>query len=104
MGHAGRDELRDIADVLTALRRLPDVVERSPGVFYLRREPFLHFHTRAGERCTDAKAGDTWGPRIPLPIGAGARQKAAFLKQVRARHAARWASHRAERSNSCTTT
>jgi hypothetical protein len=88
MGHAGTKDLRDISDVLARIRALPGVVERSRGVFYLRRAPFLHFHITGETRYADAKIGATWGPEIPLPFEAGRTLKAAFMKEVRARHKA----------------
>jgi hypothetical protein len=88
MGHARAADLLDVADVLDAIRALPGVSERSSGIFYVGRGPFLHFHTKDGERWADAKTGRDWGPEMPLPLGATARAKAAFLREVRARHAA----------------
>jgi hypothetical protein len=87
MGHARRGDLDDIADVLSGIRALPGVSERSPGIFYFGRPPFLHFHVADGARWADARAGRAWGPEIPLPFGADAHAKAAFLGAVRARHA-----------------
>jgi hypothetical protein len=86
MAHARREDLSDIDDVLHALRALPGMIERSPGVFYLRRTPFLHFHARAGARWADARAGADWGPEMPLPFGASARARAAFVKEARQRY------------------
>jgi hypothetical protein len=88
MGHSRTKDLRDIADVLGRIRALPGVIERSKGVFYLRRAPFLHFHTTDETRYADAKIGKTWGPEIPLPFEATRSKKAAFMKEVRARHKA----------------
>jgi hypothetical protein len=86
MGHARGQDLLDIADVLGEVRALPGVSERSPGIFYLGRTPFLHFHTKDGDRWADAKVGREWGPEMPLPFGSRARMKSAFLKEVRARY------------------
>jgi hypothetical protein len=86
VGHARSEELRDLEDVLGELRALPGVSERAPGVFYLRRIPFLHFHTKAGKRWADAKIGSGWGPEMPLPFGAAKRLRASFLTEVRARY------------------
>jgi hypothetical protein len=88
MGHARTKDLRDLDEVLASIRALPGVVERSRGVFYLRRAPFLHFHVRGETRYADAKIGQAWGPEIPLPFEAGRTLKAAFMKEVRARHKA----------------
>ena len=86
MGHARSDELRDLDDVVVAIRALTDIVERSPGIFYVRRSPFLHFHTKDGRRWADIKAGTEWGAEVPIPFECGAAAKAAFLHEVRARH------------------
>jgi len=88
MGHARPDELLDIADVLEEIRALPGVSERSRGIFYIGRDPFLHFHTKAGVRWADAKDGRDWGPELPLPIGPPQVAKARFVKEVRRRHEA----------------
>ena len=88
MGHARYEELRDIHDVLEEIRHLPAISEPAPGIFCVRRVPFLHFHTKAGVRWADAKAGSTWGSEIPIPLGAGPRKKSAFLREVRRRHEA----------------
>jgi hypothetical protein len=90
MAHARPADLRDIADVLGAIRALAGLTERSPGVFYLGRVPFLHFHTdaKAGTRWADAKDGATWAAELPLPFGADQRRKAAFIREVTARHRA----------------
>jgi hypothetical protein len=88
MGHSRPKDLRDIDDVLGSIRALPGVTERSKGVFYLRRAPFLHFHTTREARYAHAKIGATWGLEIPLPFDASRSLKAAFMKEVRARHKA----------------
>lgn len=88
MGHARTKDLRDIDDVLARIRTLPGVSERSRGVFYLRRAPFLHFHTTRETRYAHGKIGATWGSEIPLPFGASRTLKAAFMREVRARHKA----------------
>ena len=88
MGHARPEDLLDVADVLDAIRALPGVSERSPGIFYIGRAPFLHFHTRGGERWADAKAGRDWGSEVPLPFGARGPAKSAFLREIRVRYQA----------------
>jgi hypothetical protein len=88
MGHARYSDLRDLDDVLEAIRELPGISEPTPGIFYLRRVPFLHFHTKDRARWADAKVGLVWGPEIQIPLGCGRREKTIFLREVRARHAA----------------
>jgi hypothetical protein len=74
--------------VLAAIRALPGTQEKRPGIFYIRRVPFLHFHVRGDDRWADAKIGTVWGPKIPLPFDAGARARSAFVREARARYAA----------------
>lgn len=82
MGHARAEDLLDIEDVLSELRRLPGVSERSGGIFYFKRIPFLHFHTKDGRRWADVRAGADWGPEIPIPFQCSPRKKQRFLKTV----------------------
>jgi hypothetical protein len=42
--HITPERLGAIDDLLTELRTLDDLVERSPGTFYRRSRAFLHFH------------------------------------------------------------
>lgn len=91
MAHCPPELLDDLDDVLVELRTWPHVVERSPGVFYVRREPFLHFHLLAGERRrADVKGPHDWVQLdLPRPIGAGERR--ALLRELRRQHAAKTA-------------
>ena len=88
MGHARYSDLRDLEDVLEAIRKFPGISEPTPGIFYLRRVPFLHFHTKGGMRWADAKVGGSWGSEIQIPSGCGRREKSVFLREVRARYEA----------------
>jgi len=88
MGHARYNDLRGLEKVLDEIRKLPGIAEPTPGIFYLRRVPFLHFHTKDGMRWADAKIGPSWGPELLIPFGCGRREKARFLREVRARHMA----------------
>jgi hypothetical protein len=42
--HAGIDALGQLEDLLTQLRSVETLKERSAGVFYRRSKAFLHFH------------------------------------------------------------
>jgi hypothetical protein len=87
-------DLRDVHDVLARIRALPGVTERAPGVFWLHRTPFMHFHTARPPRRVHVKNGRDWGAEIILPVGATRSQRAAFVREVRAR----WAACEARRS------
>jgi hypothetical protein len=78
--------LDDVADVLAAVRGWPGIVEKSPGVFYARRQPFLHFHLLEGRRRrADVKGSAGWTPcELPRPLSATRRR--AFLRLLRARY------------------
>jgi hypothetical protein len=84
--------LEDVADVLAVVRGWPGVTERSPAVFYWRRQPFLHFHlVEGGRRRADVKAPSGWVQiDVPHPLSSAGRR--AFLRALRRRYT--------ERSNS----
>src|SRR5262245_65763635 len=84
MGHCPPDRLGDLAPELDVIRGWPAVQERSAGVFYVKRTPFLHFHMdREGARWADAREGETWRQRIAVPVGAAEASGRPFLRVVR---------------------
>lgn len=98
MTRCPRTLLTDLNPVLAAVRTWDGVVEKTPGVFYLRREPFLHFHLAAdGRRRADVKGSAGWTP-LALPRPLPARGRAWLLREVRRRYAERPASKSAGRS------
>ena len=82
MGHATPDELDDLAPVLAKVRSWPHVVEPTKNAFYVKRTPFLHFHTKDGRRWADARKGKDWGPRIEIPMPVSRARSVAFLRTV----------------------
>lgn len=78
--------LDDLTDLLAEVRDWPGVLEKSAGVFYVRRTPFLHFHRQAdGRRRADVKSADGWVPfELPYPISVGGRR--AFRRALRRHH------------------
>ncbi len=84
MGHATPEELEDLDAVLARVRAWPHVNEPSPNAFYVKRTPFLHFHTKDGRRWADARRGKEWGPKIEIPLPASRAQSAQFLSTVEA--------------------
>ena len=87
MAHCPPELLADLADLFAELRALTGVVEKKPGVFYVRRQPFLHFHLgEGGRRQADIKGRAGWGRHdLPRPLSAARRR--AFLRELRRRHA-----------------
>ncbi len=86
MAHCPPAPLDDIADVLAALRRWPGILEKSPGVFYARRQPFLHFHlVEGGRRPADVKVRGAW-TSLDLPRPISATKRRAFLRLLETRY------------------
>lgn len=86
MAHCPPERLDDVADVVAEVCGWPGVVEKKPAVFYLRRQPFLHFHLLEGDRrCADVKGGTDW-LRIDLPQPLSAARRREFLRALRMRY------------------
>lgn len=86
MAHCPPELLDDLTGLLAELRTWPGVVEKTPGVFYAFRQPFLHFHLLAsGQRRADVKGPGGWTElELPRPLSATTRR--ALLRQLRARY------------------
>ena len=85
MAHRPFELLDDLGEVFAEVRTWADVIERKPGVFYVRREPFLHFHLIDGRRRADVKGRDDW-TRMDLPHPAPPARRRALLRELRRRH------------------
>ena len=86
MAHCPPELLDDLTDVLAELRTWAGIIEKKPGVFYARREPFLHFHlVEGGRRRADIKGRTTW-VQLDLPRPVSATKRRAFLRELRARY------------------
>jgi hypothetical protein len=86
VGHCPPALLDDLADVLTEVCTWSGVVQKKPGVFYLRRQPFLHFHlVDGGRRRADIKARAGW-VQLDLPRPVTATRRRAFLRELRIRY------------------
>ena len=72
--------------MLAEVRRWPGIVEKSPGVFYARRQPFLHFHLVEGKRRrADVKGRAGW-TSLDLPHPISPTKWRAFLHLLGARY------------------
>ncbi len=58
MKHAGPDTITKIESLLQKIRHLGTLVEKRPGVFYLRSRAFLHFHEDPAGVFADIRDGD----------------------------------------------
>ena len=89
MAHCPPAQLADLEDVLAEVRTWEHVLEKSPGVFYVKRLPFLHFHVnKDGDRWADCRKGKSWGPPLPINPPSTAAARKSFLKSLEEYHAA----------------
>jgi hypothetical protein len=83
MGHCPFEELGDLVGCLDQIRAWPGIREEKPGVFYVKRTPFLHFHVdRDGRRWADARNGETWREGIDAPRRASTAERQRFVRAV----------------------
>lgn len=89
MAHCPPALLGDLAAVLAEVRTWPGVLEKRPCIFYLRRQPFLHFHLFPGPR----RRADIRGPRgwiqIELPPVMTERSRHTLGRELRRRYGER---------------
>ena len=55
MARADDEALKKLLPLLRRLREIKGVQETKPGVFYARRDAFIHFHDEAGVVFADLK-------------------------------------------------
>jgi hypothetical protein len=55
MKHAGSATLMTLETLLEKLRVLPGLVEKKPGIFYLKSKAYLHFHEDAAGTFADVR-------------------------------------------------
>ena len=86
MAHCPPEMLADLVAVLAEVRGWAGVREDKPGVFYVRRQPFLHFHLmKDGRRRGDIKTSEGWiSLDLPRPISATRRE--ALRRELRRRY------------------
>lgn len=86
MAYCPPELLDDLADLLAEVRTWTGVIEKKPNVFYVRRQPFLHFHlVEGGRRRADVKGRTSWVQfELPRPISTTRRR--AFRRELRTRY------------------
>lgn len=60
MKHAGAEALGALSKLLQKLRNQTSLVERKPGIFYVKGKPFLHFHEDRAGLFADLRQGSDW--------------------------------------------
>jgi hypothetical protein len=63
--HAGAGALDALSDLLETLRTRAVLVEKRPGIFYLKGKAFLHFHEDRAGLFADLRQGGDW-QRLPV--------------------------------------
>jgi hypothetical protein len=83
MAHIQYSELNDLEPLLEQVRALHKLVEKKPGIFYLKNQAFLHFHvSKDGRRYAHARGPGEWQELdAPKPFSAAKQKK--FLGEVK---------------------
>jgi hypothetical protein len=83
MRHARAGDLDLLEPLLARLRAFLDLTERSRGVFYRKRQAFLHFHADPAGLFADVRSTDGVGfDRIRVDEAAGAEALVAHVAKV----------------------
>jgi len=86
MAYCPPELLDDLAGLLAEVRTWAWVIEKEPNVFYVRRQPFLHFHLfEGGRRRADLKGRTGW-VQLDLPRPISTTRRRAFLRELRTRY------------------
>lgn len=79
MRHAGKETLAEIEPLLSFLRQIPKMVERTPGCFYRGSNAYVHFHEDPEGIFADVKLNGKNFERLRVSTK---REQAQFLKAV----------------------
>ena len=78
MKHAGPESLKRLSRLLEGLGDRAPLVEKRPGVYYLKSRAFLHFHEDPAGLFADVRFADDF-ERLPVTTPA---QQTALMKQI----------------------
>ncbi len=67
MGRCSYDQLKNIEPALDQIRKLKNIKEPKPGIFYIKNQSFLHFHELDGKIWADIKIGSNWDDSVVVP-------------------------------------
>ncbi|CAN5412634.1 hypothetical protein BH10BDE1_BH10BDE1_27550 [soil metagenome] len=74
MAHATAEDLKDLEPLLTKIRTLGTLKEKSRGCFYLKAKAVLHFHVKAARRFAHVYDGKDWH-EVDILFGASPKQQ-----------------------------
>ncbi len=66
MKHASAATLGSLEVLLSSLRGLPGLVERKPGIFYVKSRAYLHFHEDPAGIFADVRLDEEDFERFPV--------------------------------------
>ncbi len=87
MKHASTATLATLEPLLVRLRALPGLIEKKPGIFYLKSSAYLHFHEDPAGLFADVKLSGKGFDRFEVNTR---QQRDALIKRVRAHREAAW--------------
>ena len=79
MKHAGAHTLEALEALISAIRSLPGLTERKPGIFYVKSKAYLHFHEDQAGIFADIKLSGDQFSRYPVNTP---REQQAVIKLV----------------------
>ena len=85
MKHAGPATLATLEPLLVRLRALPGLIEKKPGIFYLKSSAYLHFHEDPAGLFADVRLAGKEFDRFAVSTR---QQQDALFKRVRAHRTA----------------
>jgi len=86
MARCKYEKLGTLEPALDEIRKLPDLKEPKPGIFYLKSQGFMHFHEKDSMIWADVKDGDAWGEPIGIPTDVTKAFSKKFIKEVFGRY------------------
>ena len=66
MKHASRNCLCELSALLSQVRMIPGLVEKKPGIFYVKGKAYLHFHEDPAGVFADARVHSDEFVRFPV--------------------------------------
>lgn len=66
MGRCRYELLAPLEPALEDIRKIENIIEKKPGIFYYKSQSFLHFHEKDGAIWADLKSDEGW-ESIPIP-------------------------------------
>lgn len=87
MARCAYDLIRNLEPAFAEFRKLEKVKEPKPGIFYVKSQGLLHFHSKDDKIWADIKCGADWGAPYDIPAKVTPAFLNAFVKEVKKRHA-----------------